>query len=81
MVWNPFRKKELEFDLKEETRVPFEKAEYAQPFTPPPIQSMPQSPPISEKDLELISAKLDAIKALLDNLNQRVASLERIARE
>lgn len=32
-------------------------------------------------DMQLISAKLDAIKALLDTLNQRVANLERIAGE
>ena len=31
------------------------------------------------KDLELISAKLDAIKAELDSMNQRLKRLERIA--
>ncbi len=33
-----------------------------------------------DRDTELISAKLDAIKAMLENLNQRVANLERIAK-
>ncbi len=32
-----------------------------------------------EKDVKLILAKLDAIQALLDNLNQRVKNIERIA--
>lgn len=59
--------------------------QYAQPFTPPPIptiQPLQQvQPSITSKDIEIISAKLDAIKAMLDNLNQRIANLERIARE
>ncbi|MBI2564956.1 hypothetical protein HYV79_03120 [Candidatus Woesearchaeota archaeon] len=32
-----------------------------------------------KKDLELLNAKLDAIKALLESLNQRVEHIERIA--
>ncbi len=40
----------------------------------------PQMPaPTIEKDLELLSAKLDALKALLENINHRLESLERIA--
>ncbi|MBI2664871.1 hypothetical protein HYX10_06050 [Candidatus Woesearchaeota archaeon] len=31
------------------------------------------------RDLELVSAKLDAIRASLDSINQRLANLERIA--
>ncbi len=31
------------------------------------------------KDLELISAKLDSLRATLDNINQRIANLERVA--
>jgi len=33
----------------------------------------------SNRDLELVSAKLDALKASLDNINQRLAGLERVA--
>jgi len=33
----------------------------------------------SNKDLEVISAKLDAIKATIESINQRLASLERMA--
>jgi len=33
------------------------------------------------KDLEIISAKLDAIKAELDSMNQRLKRIERIAEE
>ncbi len=32
-----------------------------------------------EKDLEVISAKLDSIRAMLESLNQRVANIERLA--
>jgi len=40
----------------------------------------PQIPaPTIEKDLELLSAKLDALKALLENINHRLENLERIA--
>lgn len=31
------------------------------------------------KDLELIAAKLDSLRATLDNINQRIANLERVA--
>ena len=31
------------------------------------------------KDMEIISAKLDAVRATLENVNQRIAHLERIA--
>ena len=33
----------------------------------------------SNKDLEIVSAKLDALKATLENINQRLAGLERVA--
>ena len=33
-----------------------------------------------QKDLELISTKLDSLKASIDHLNMRLASLERIAK-
>lgn len=36
---------------------------------------------ISKRDIEMLSAKLDAIKAMLDSLNQRIANIERIALE
>ena len=35
----------------------------------------------SDKELELISAKLDTIKLILDDLNRRIANLEKIAKE
>ncbi|MEM2138723.1 MAG: hypothetical protein QXM96_01060, partial [Candidatus Woesearchaeota archaeon] len=34
-----------------------------------------------EKDLELISAKLDYLKASLESINQRLANLEHMARQ
>jgi hypothetical protein len=50
------------------------------PAMPPGYAPQQMMPPPITKDLELISAKLDALKASLDNLNQRLANLERIAR-
>jgi len=46
---------------------------------PPSRGYMPQ--PSQTRDIELISAKLDAIRAMLENINQRLANLERIAKE
>jgi len=62
----------------------------AQTGTPRPRdyheQALPQTPqppsqptPTIEKDLQIIMAKLDAIKAELDSLQQRVQKIERIA--
>jgi hypothetical protein len=47
--------------------------------THPAAAQMP-SPASGNRDIELISAKLDAIKAMLENINQRLATLERIAK-
>ena len=58
-----------------------------QPFQP---AYPPQSPNfannsgdsyIASKNLEIISSKLDALKASMDSMNQRVANIEAIARE
>jgi hypothetical protein len=38
-----------------------------------------QQPSYGNKDLEVVSAKLDALKAYMDSINQRLANLERIA--
>ncbi len=34
-----------------------------------------------EKDIQVLTAKLDSLKAILDNINQRLANIERIANE
>ena len=57
------------------------------PMEMPPVQmspSFPQHPqqqfPVTySKDLEIISAKLDSIKASIEAINQRLTNLERIA--
>ncbi len=56
------------------------------PGPPPPITPMQhaafQPVPFQEttnKDFEIISAKLDSIRANLDAINQRLANLERVA--
>ena len=41
-------------------------------------QNYPQQP-VREKDLEIISAKLDAIKANVESISQRLERLERLA--
>ena len=38
-----------------------------------------QQPVYPNRDMELIAAKLDALKATLENINQRLAGLERVA--
>lgn len=59
----------------------------ANPINPPPDMNnsfnqfeqkpiMPQNSPL-EKDLNLIIAKLDAIKSELDNINMRIQNLEK----
>ncbi len=34
---------------------------------------------VNSKDLEIVSSKLDALRAILDSINQRLANLERIS--
>jgi len=48
------------------------------PPTAPPRGYMP--PPTTSRDVELLSAKLDTIKATLESINQRLANIERLAR-
>ena len=50
-----------------------------QPQFQPPAQQ-PQQGFTAEKDFEVISSKLDALRAALDGINQRLANLEAIAR-
>ena len=45
---------------------------YQQPLQPAPLTH-------DAKDIEIISAKLDALRATLESINQRLANLERIA--
>ncbi|MBN2111960.1 hypothetical protein JW707_02560 [Candidatus Woesearchaeota archaeon] len=40
---------------------------------------MEQTPSMSNKDLEIISLKLDSMKATLEAINERIARLEKIA--
>lgn len=51
------------------------------PMRQSPVYSQPPQMQATNKDFELLSAKLDTLKALLDNINQRLTNLEKIARE
>ena len=54
-----------------------------QPSFGPPSYSQPQmqsSDYTTSKNLEVISSKLDALRAAIDSINQRLANLEAIAR-
>ena len=56
---------------------------FQQPYQQPAQPSYPSAandPYIASKNLEVISSKLDALKASIDALNQRVANIESIAR-
>lgn len=44
-------------------------------------QVIPSSGSALEKDISILNAKLDAIKAMVDSINQRVMTIERIANE
>jgi hypothetical protein len=52
-----------------------------QQYPQPAQQYQPQGPELRDiaKDIEIIHAKLDAIKSSLDAVNQRLATLERMA--
>lgn len=54
---------------------------FSQPSMPQPNQAPIQSPNMElvSKDMELISVKLDALKAAIENVNQRLANIERLA--
>jgi len=52
-----------------------------QPSLQPQFQQpSPQQGFTAEKDFEVISSKLDALRAALDSINQRLANLEAIAK-
>ena len=53
------------------------------PPSPPPSATSAFAQPQQsiDKDIQLLSAKLDSLKAILDNINQRLANIERIAQE
>lgn len=53
-----------------------------QRLTPTTLQPQPSfHPDILAKDIEIVSYKLDAIKATLESINQRLANLERAHQE
>tara|TARA_Y100000310_G_C20145421_1_gene562206 strand:+ start:169 stop:555 length:387 start_codon:yes stop_codon:yes gene_type:complete len=60
---------------------------FSQPAPPPPEDSLKPDAfnkarqESSSRDLELISSKLDTIKALLQSLDSRVSDIERIAKQ
>lgn len=47
---------------------------------PQPFQQSSNDSYIATKNLEVISSKLDALKAAIDSINQRVANIEAIAK-
>ena len=61
--------------------LPFNPPNFSQPPAQPQMQ--PQAPPqdyAMSKNIEVVSSKLDALRASLDSINQRLANLEAIAR-
>lgn len=45
------------------------------------LKEIPKEEPLPQKELELISAKLDAIRLMIDNMDQRVRHIERMEEE
>ncbi len=58
-------------------REPYSGPSFPSPMPRPALT--PAQPP--DKDFQIISAKLDTIKATLDDINHRLARLEKIANE
>ena len=59
----------------------FQQQAFASPaFSQPAVQYPTDSSYIASKNLEIISSKLDAIRATIESINQRLANLEAIAR-
>ncbi|MFT4308517.1 MAG: hypothetical protein ACMXYM_04060 [Candidatus Woesearchaeota archaeon] len=88
------RKDELDdFELPKEPESSYEFGSSGQDHTPTmpgPVNQQYQDPyaqqhgygnrdQIVAKELEIISSKLDSIRATLESLNQRIAGLERVA--
>lgn len=66
-------------------QAPYQEQSTFQQPSPQPFQQQFQAPPpqqdsMVEKDFELISSKLDALRATLDSINQRLTNIESIAR-
>ena len=77
-------------DLNREDSSDLNESDYSSVNSPPGMQrnsfNQPQRPQYApqssdNKDLEIISAKLDALKAKMEMIDQRLANIERIARE
>lgn len=83
------------FDDLRDMHNPGLKEDNSQGFNPhssnDPFSSQPKNPinmnknntlnsQTRDKDIEVVSAKLDAIKAMLDNMNQRIIAIEEIAK-
>ena len=45
------------------------------------VKEIPKQEPLPTKDLELISAKLDSIRLMIDNMNERIKHIERLEEE
>ena len=48
---------------------------------PPTEHQAPLMNQGADKDIQILSAKIDSLKAILDNINQRLTNIERIANE
>lgn len=58
----------------------FSQSSFQQPTQQSAQQSFQEPKSSTSKDLELISSKLDYLKAAIDNMNQRIANLENLAK-
>jgi len=66
-------------EMPEEPAGPAFGAPPGRPHAAAPPAYMP-TPSGAGRDIELLNAKLDAIKAMLENINQRLTTIERIAK-
>lgn len=71
--------KDYDFSMHEQPAPPG--PNYGDPYTQPQqqMQQSHGSDQLVAKELEIISSKLDSIRATLESLNQRISGLERVA--
>lgn len=55
----------------------YQEPSFGTPTPPQAFKEMAQQASVSSRDVELLSSKLDTIKAMLDNISNRMAILEK----
>ena len=69
---------DMSFESRSASKNSLENAQFSQSVPrSSPFPNRPQQPPLGSRDMELISSKLDTIKAMLNSLEQRITQIEK----